>query len=201
MKTLKITMLTAAIGVALSASSFASIFDTPNPPYGLFFVPGNSSFSPSDEIGFINARFTAASLPAPNPNFFAREQGGSFQDGTLGNSGNFITVVNSPDGTQATVSWNLTGTGLQMGFILVKDGDVMGDGTLALHLYGVTTDQMTIGTGVVTVNGAGGHMISHISFFGGAGGQVPDSGMTVTLLGASLAGIEVLRRRIASLKR
>ena len=104
----------------------------------------------------------------------------------------------------AEVSWDLTGTGYELNYVLAKDGrgtyqDVTG---FLYHLYGVTDWQYVIGDssnldgGVIEIDGE--KEISHISFFGGSGTTVPDGGTTAVLLGLSLVAISFVARRRAA---
>ena len=61
------------------------------------------------------------------------------------------------------------------------------------RFYGVSADETLVGSGTVTFdNPVKG--ISHITFFGSPGGQVPDGGTTVMLLGAALGSLGMARR-------
>ena len=103
----------------------------------------------------------------------------------------------SPSSTQ--ISWDLTGTGLQLDFVLAKDGSgTVGGVTGQLyHLYGVTVDQKTTSNGLQTVTIDGNKGISHITFLGQpAVPGVPDGGTTIMLLGGAFACLGALRRRI-----
>ena len=61
------------------------------------------------------------------------------------------------------------------------------------RFYGVSADETLIGSGTVTFDNPV-RNISHISFFGSPGGQVPDGGTTVMLLGAALGSLGMARR-------
>jgi protein with PEP-CTERM/exosortase system signal len=102
------------------------------------------------------------------------------------------------------ISWDLTGTGLQLNFVLVKDGAAAGTGGDQLYrLYGVTDDQKLASGSPQTVmidqdnNGTPDKAISHITFLGSAAPSVPDGGATVMLLGTALGCLGALRRRLA----
>jgi hypothetical protein len=104
-----------------------------------------------------------------------------------------VTIIDS--GANAQVNWDLSNTGFQLSYVLVKDG-VDSETKLQLyHLYGVTADQVFNSNGdqLVTINGS--KNISHISFFGMPGNMVPDGGSTVALLGLGLATIGLIRHK------
>jgi hypothetical protein len=118
-------------------------------------------------------------------------------DGALNCSDGFIgALINE---SEAVIGWDLTGSGYEMAFILLKDGVV--EGKHLYTLYGVTEDQRITSNGeqeVCFVNPEDGCFnkdISHISFFGVRGETVPEP-TTLFLLGAGLLGTALLRRRI-----
>ena len=194
MKTFKITVLTALVTVALPALSFAHTIDlgtfTTDPALG----------NPSAETTYVSTNYNGG---APLT-FLTKEEGGSYgPDGSIGTNGDtYFDVTLGPGGTSAVISWDLTGSGFQLNFVLLKDGDDPITGNILYHIYSVSADEVNASLtpqtvfmepfGTVNPTKA----ISHISFLGNPG-AVPDSGMTVTLLGVSLAGLAVLRRRIA----
>jgi len=90
------------------------------------------------------------------------------------------------------VEWHLGGSGFTMDGMLIKDGRV-GQGTMVYRFYGVSPDERINGSGDVTLADVG-RNISHITFFGSPGGQVPDGGTTVMLLGAALGSLGMARR-------
>lgn len=97
-------------------------------------------------------------------------------------------------GISADVSWDLTGTGFAMGWILIKDGAIEGD-----HLYGlwgVTDDQAIIGGGEVGFVDQE-RDVSHVSFFGfpGVNGEEVPEPSILLVLGAGLLGLGIRRRR------
>ena len=110
------------------------------------------------------------------------------------NIANFVTVTFN--GNVATISWNLTGSGFTLDGLLLKDGNSGAQGML-YRFYGVSADEALIGSGTVTFNDPVKN-ISHITFFGSPGGQVPDGGTTVMLLGAALSTLGVARRYLKS---
>jgi hypothetical protein len=110
----------------------------------------------------------------------------------------------APKPTSYQISWDLTDTGFQLNFVLVKDGAAAGTGGDQLYrLYGVTDDQRLASGSPQTViidqdnNESPDKEISHITFFGTGGAAVPDGGATVMLLGSALACLGALRRRFA----
>jgi hypothetical protein len=100
-----------------------------------------------------------------------------------------ITVIS---GNTWDVSWNLTGSGFTLDGLLLKDG-VSGPGAQLYRFYGVSPDEALIGSGTVTFDNPVKN-ISHLSFFGSPGGQVPDGGTTVMLLGTALGALGMVRR-------
>jgi hypothetical protein len=106
----------------------------------------------------------------------------------------YFTVSLSANGTSATVSWDLTGSGFTLCGVLLKDGSEAGShGDQLYRFYGVSADETVSGSGTVVFdNPVKG--ISHISFFGCEGQSVPDSGTTAMLLGSALTGLGVMRR-------
>lgn len=110
--------------------------------------------------------------------------------GALGSS-YFTVSPTSGEVANATVSWDLTGTGFQLSYVLLKNGT--SGGFHLYHLYGVAAGSGLIGSGSVTINGLKG--ISHVSFFGTQGtAGVPEGGATIALLGIAMAGLCLGRR-------
>jgi hypothetical protein len=130
-------------------------------------------------------------LPATSQYLGKFNAGGGFENGAL-NISQYVTV-NVVSGNTWDISWNLTGSGFTLDGVLIKDGNVQGQGML-YRFYGVSADEALIGSGTVTFDDPV-RNISHISFFGSPGGQqVPDGGTTVMLLGAALGSLGVARR-------
>ena len=118
------------------------------------------------------------------------EDGGGFENGAI-NISQFVTI-NQLSGNTWDISWNLTGSGFTLDGVLIKDGRA-GGGEL-YRFYGVSADETLTGSGTVTFDNPI-RDISHISFFGSpGGGQVPDGGTTVMLLGAALGSLGMARR-------
>jgi VPDSG-CTERM motif len=118
-----------------------------------------------------------------------------------------LARINFPEPTPPStqISWNLTGTGDQLNYVLLKDGSgTVNDVTGQLYrLYQVSDDQKFASGGLQTVmidqdsNGTPDKGISHITFFGSPGASVPDGGATAMLLGIALASLGAFRRRLA----
>jgi len=129
-------------------------------------------------------------LPATSQYLGKLDKDNGWENGAL-NITTYVSVTQS-SGNTWNVSWNLTGSGFTMDGMLIKDGTVRGSGML-YRFYGVSADETLVGSGTVTFdNPVKG--ISHITFFGSPGGQVPDGGTTVMLLGAALGSLGMARR-------
>ena len=126
--------------------------------------------------------------------------GGGFDGGGLApDSGPASYTVTNPGGAATSdITWDLTGTGKEALYVLVKDGKdggPGGSGNFYYHLYEVSDDQAVVGgPDTVTINYA--KDISHISWFGGPATSVPDGGAAIILLGVSLLGMGGFRRLI-----
>ena len=153
--------------------------------------------------------FTAGPIgdPAHELSYLQTHGGGSYQPTFLPGTSQFLFKQNNDGTTEgafgqyfsislsantATISWNLTGSGMTLDGILIKDGNVQGQGMI-YRFYGISADETLIGSGTVTFDNPV-RNISHISFFGSPGGQVPDGGTTVMLLGAALGSLGMARR-------
>lgn len=117
----------------------------------------------------------------------------------LPGAGSPFSVTYATTDGHATVSWDLTGTGLQLTGIYIFGGSNN-------NFYTVSTDEL-IASGtdqfIVTPLNHGGQTpgISHILFLGGKAlppppPSVPDGGMTITLFGSALAGLGLIGRRL-----
>jgi hypothetical protein len=106
------------------------------------------------------------------------------------------TLVNG--GINANISWDLSTSGFQLSYVLLKDGSNKEHTTDFLyHLYGVTPDEVfnSKGDQFVTINGV--RLVTYIAFFGVPGSpSVPEGGTTLVLLGSALGAIEVFRRTL-----
>ena len=100
-------------------------------------------------------------------------------------------------GVHANISWNLSTTGYQLSYVLLKDGNY-GPGDFLYHLYGVTPDEVfnSKGDQFVTVDDRGRRRITYISFFGVPGNPVPEGGTTLVFLGAGLGAIGLIRKTL-----
>jgi hypothetical protein len=130
-------------------------------------------------------------LPATSQYLGKHNAGGGFENGAI-NISQYVTVT-EVSANSWDISWNLTGSGFTLDGVLIKDGRVQGNGML-YRFYGVSADEALVGSGTVTFDNPV-RGISHISFFGSpGGGQVPDGGTTVMLLGAALGSLGMARR-------
>jgi hypothetical protein len=155
---------------------------------GQFFTAGPIG-KPTDELDVL---ISAGRLPATSQFLFKQNSNGS----TEGDFGQYFTI-NVVTANTWEVSWNLTGSGFTLDGVLIKGGNVQGQGML-YRFYGVSADETLIGEGTVTFDDPR-RGISHISFFGSPGGNgVPDGGTTVMLLGAALGALGMARRYLKS---
>ena len=189
-----------AIAACVSMLAFtqnASANRTPMPPQPAhllapyqFFTAGPIG-NPAAELTYLQTHgggsYQPTFLPGTSQFLFKQNNDGS----TEGNFGQFFTV-NQVSGNAWDISWNLTGSGFTLDGMLIKDGNVQGGGML-YRFYGVSADETLVGSGTVTFDNPV-RNISHISFFGSPGGQVPDGGTTVMLLGAALGSLGMARR-------
>jgi hypothetical protein len=126
---------------------------------------------------------------------FSREYNDGVISGSEGSYGNYFTI-NLIDDSHATISWNLTGTGIELLGVAWKDGNLNGQpGTGDAYVWSaVSDDQAVVGgpdqiTTVPLFTGA----FSHISFYGQ---RVPEGGSTAIMLGLALLGFGGLRRKL-----
>lgn len=122
-------------------------------------------------------------------------------------SGSGFNVVFSQDKLTATLSWDLTGTGVQVYAVAWKDGTLIDTHSENLGFYwsAVTESQRVVSDGDIlklTVDLSPDFKNptawSHIAFYGAPGStSVPDGGVTLALLGAAMAGLGFLRRKLA----
>jgi hypothetical protein len=176
MKSLKYTILIAALCAGLSSLARATVTDL-----GEVDLP--NSGDAAELAGFIEAggdsdAVLCAKLTA--------------SPGTTDFGGTITFSVNADDTLHVT--WDMTGTGeLVCGF-----GTKDGSGTL-IHYYSVAADQGTTGSFDLIVPGNGADSLSHLTVFCCPGGPgVPDGGATVMLLGAALGALGMARRYLMS---
>jgi hypothetical protein len=144
-------------------------------------------FNPSSELSWLKG-YTGN----PDLEFLAKSGAGS--EGAIGISYFTIAGVGT---TEATISWDLTGSGYQLLYVLIKNGvhPTAGAPRNLYRLYAVTPDQYFNSNGPQTVGFTFDREISHISFFGTPGVPVPEP-TTLLLLGAGLLGIGALSRKL-----
>jgi protein with PEP-CTERM/exosortase system signal len=197
----KLALIAAAVCTAMLAfTNNASAARHPMPPSPAsleapfqFFTNGPIG-NPSDELNYLQTHgggsYQPTFLPATSQFLGKFNNDGTIENGAINISQYVtITVVN---GSTWNVSWNLTGSGFTMDGMLIKDGNVRLSGEI-YRFYGVTPDQELVGSGTVTFDNPV-RNISHITFFGSPGGQVPDGGTTVMLLGTALGALGIARR-------
>lgn len=108
-----------------------------------------------------------------------------------GDFSSFFTVTMT-SGNTWTITWDLTD--FELCGVLIKDGAIAGtNGDQLYRFYDVSSDELTNGSGTVTFDNPVKN-ISHVSFFGCPSENVPDGGMTVTLMGLGLSTLGIARR-------
>ena len=141
----------------------------------------------TDEQNFL---ISTGRLPATSQYLGKYNAGGPFENGAI-NISTYVSVT-QVSGNTWDISWNLTGSGFTLDGVLIKDGRAAGG--MLYRFYGVSADETLVGSGTVTFDNPVKN-ISHITFFGSpGGGQVPDGGTTVMLLGAALGSLGMARR-------
>lgn len=190
----RLALIGGALSLLTATSANASLvhFDT-------YFLEGALT-GPSMETTFIENESGVSPLTYFNK--YGDEEGsiGWSNDGEL--SSDYFSVdiplVDGELGSTGSVEWDLTGSGWQLRYVLLKDG-VM-DNRHLYTLYEVTADQYLASGGVEDICfGADCQYdrgISHVSFFGERGGstQVAEPS-SLLLLGASLLGFGLVRSR------
>ena len=118
-------------------------------------------------------------------------------------TGSGFNIVWSADRLYATLSWNLTGRGIDLWGVAWKDG-VLADTTisnLGFLWSAVSSDERIMNKEVITIDLAPAFKNpdawSHIAFYGKRTPDVPDGGWTVGLLGLALAGLGMLQRKLS----
>ena len=189
--TKKLAMLSAAfcaVMLAFSPNASAHLLD----PFQ-FFTNGPIG-NPAAELNYLQTHgggsYQPTFLPGTSQFLGKFEDDGSVENGAI-NISTYVTV-NMVSGNTWDISWNLTGSGFTLDGVLIKDGNVQGSGML-YRFYGVSADEALIGSGTVTFDDPV-KDISHISFFGSPGGQIPDGGAAVMLLGGALCALGIARR-------
>ncbi len=179
----KLSVIALLISFGLASAAQANLVLTADSP----FKPTNESPSTLEtEIGALLG----------NSNLIDALQVVGQASGTTFDNGVVQVVFNNTAGGQtATISYDLTGSPSITGVAIFVFG-----GNLGGNLYTVTPDQTVIGFGTVNAPLAGNSGtfadISRIDFFvqPTGGNNVPDGGMTATLLGGALSGLALLRR-------
>ncbi|MBA3385590.1 MAG: hypothetical protein H0T95_03025 [Chthoniobacterales bacterium] len=183
MKT-KFSVIALVISFALASAAQANLVLTADSP----FKPSDES--PSTLESEIGARLG-------NPNLIdALRVDGQASGTTFDNGVVHVLFNNTAGGQTATITYDLTGSpSVTVVGIFVFGGNLGG------NLYTATADRTVIGFGTVNAPLAGNSGsfadISHIDFFvqpTGGGNNVPDGGVTVTLLGGALGGLALMRR-------
>ena len=165
-----------------------------------FFTTTTEIGNPTQERSFLQGTATLTLQlggTAPNPAFgssltyLAQNPG---QSGAVSIT-NFNVVPTGPPNnpnTTANVSWNLTGTGFGLSYVLIKDGQRGDNGSYLYALYSVSADEATVGVNQsVQVTPNADKAISHITFF------VPEPSTWAMLLIGSALLVCVRRQRRA----
>jgi hypothetical protein len=157
--------------------------------------------SPGGEIGSGNATGVPQIITEINNNLginlagmeLYKQDAGGGEAGGFAGSYNTSFSPNDADASGFTITY-VGGSAISANpvYLLVKDGN----NNPAWYLFNITgwngTDVIT-GSGFWPQNGA----ISHVSIYGTPGTTtVPDGGLTLVLLGASVAGLGLLRRKL-----
>ena len=146
--------------------------------------------NPSAELAYLQNN-GGPYLPATSEFLFKQNNDGT-ADGTFGQYFTISDINNNGHGTNtAAISWDLTGSGMTLDGVLIKDGKIPHTENMLYRFYGVSADEKLAGSGTVMFDGKN---ISHVEFFGSPGGHVPDGGTTVMLLGAALGSLGMARR-------
>jgi hypothetical protein len=151
----------------------------------------------TDEASYLIANGYVPATSQYLGKFESNANGGGVENGAI-NISQYVTVTQTTT-TTWTISWNLAGSGFTLDGVLIKDGTSGVHGQSIYEFFAVSADEKVSGSGTVAFDGQfTGKNISHISFFGSPGGQVPDGGTTVMLLGAALSTLGVARRYLKS---
>jgi VPDSG-CTERM motif len=169
-------ILIAVAGLGLQQSQ-AHLLDS-----NQFFTAGPIG-NPSDELSYLQSK---SLLPATSQFLFKQNNDGT----TDGLYGQYFTVTMTT-GNSWDISWDLTGSGFTLDGVLIKDGKIPHTNNMLYRFYGVSADETLMGSGTVMFDGKN---VSHVEFFGSPGGQVPDGGTTVMLLGTALGSLGMARR-------
>ena len=106
---------------------------------------------------------------------------------TIFGSDRFSIIPQGPDGT---VSWDLTGTGYRLNFVLVESNEFIA------NLYRVSGLERFAGNGSITINGV--IPIDAVVFAGT--NRVPDTGSALALMGIAVGAVFFLHRRIKTVR-
>lgn len=156
------------------------------------------------QVGFNDTQKTMDGVLGDNVDLLWKwDQGGS-------TSGSGFNVTFNSAMTTATLSWDLTGTGMTLEAVAWKGGTLINGYSSNLGFYWSTvTDSQTIKSDGDTINLTidlspdfkTANSWSHIAFYGTTQGQtppenVPDGGTTLALVGIALTGIGLVRRKL-----
>jgi protein with PEP-CTERM/exosortase system signal len=163
------------------------------------FFQNGSIGNPTAELNHLQTHgggsYVPTFLPANSQYLGKFNAGGPIENGAI-NISTYVTVT-ALSGNTWQISWNLTGSGFTLDGVLIKTGNVKPFGH-GYKFFGVSADETLIGSGTVASFKNPVKDISHITFFGSPGGQVPDGGTTVMLLGAALGALGMARRFLMS---
>jgi hypothetical protein len=182
----KLAMLSAAVCAVMLAFTHNTIADTTlgfNDQYVVGTITPGAPADPADVATYIN--FMIALTPGDS---------GTFSGQTITRSTNLFgslpqaSATGAVSGTTTTIDLNALGT---FTYLFAKY-DGQNDNSMVWNISGLT--------GTITIPGFGpnGYALSGWVLFGPTGGQVPDGGTTVMLLGAAVGALGMARRFLMS---
>ncbi len=187
MNLLNLKKLAAALAVVCSLA-FASSASAHLILVGHYTLGGPLG-NPSNEAAWIEGIEGLADDTLTYLNKFDTDDQDWDNGGSVDNPGYFDANVGE-DAVNGSVSWNLTGSGFQLSYVLLKSGQAN------YTLYEVSLDQVITSGGWDPIANNVRNGISHVTFFGVPGTtRVPDSASTLLLIGLGLASVGFVARR------
>jgi len=180
---LKVWMVAAVAWAGLALQANAHLID----PDGNLYVGSND-----------NDAIMSGLLGTGVQLLFKAEYNDGVLSATEGPAAGYITIVHPllGDVNQASISWDLAGSGYELYGVAWKDGTLVApygtSGDKGFYWSAVSDDQRVEGAPeTISTSPAFSGAISHISFYGKS---VPDGGATLVLLGAGLTALGTARR-------